>query len=279
MPLGRRRERGGSSSASRSTRSSLAEDPLRGGQRPVLAHERDGRGQQLHPIEAEARRGRRGDGVAEADEARRPGVVDHHVPHPRVAVGDAPLVQARQVRPGVVEDGVGDPVGVQLVSRRPGGLRTATMASSRSAGEPGRHHVGHPGAGAVGEEQHVGLVLDLVLAGQRQGRARSPCTRRSARAWRAGGRRCCRGRRPGSRGRRRARRCSWCRPTTGPGPRPSPSGSMPRSRRESATSSGDGVAAGEPKHRWARAAAPQPSTRLARTAPGSPRPARRPRGR
>ena len=49
-----------------------------------------------------------------------------------------------------------------------------------------------------------------------------------------------------------------------------PFGSTPRSRSELATWSADGVASGEPRHRWATAAAPHASTRLAMTEPGRP---------
>ena len=113
-------------------------------------------------------------------------------------------------------------------------------------------------------------MLDLVLAGQRQRRARSPCTRRTARAWPGTARRCCRVRRPRWRARRRAHPCSACLPTSGP----EPAADRRRRRRDPSASRrpdpADGVAAGVPKARWASAAEPQASARLASTEPGRP---------
>ena len=134
-----------------------------------------------------------------------PVVDEHDVARPRVAVGDAPVVQAPEVGPRVVEDGIGDlRSGRAGRAARPAGLRTTRSASSRHPASPAATTSGSRAPGPLGEEQHVGLVLDLVLAGERQRRARSPCTRGSARAWRTAARRCCPGRRPRSRARRRS---------------------------------------------------------------------------
>ena len=76
-----------------------AERPVGGRQRPVLADELGGGGEQLHAIEPQAGVGGRRGGVVETDESGRPGVVEHDVAQPGVAVGDAPVVQPRAGSP------------------------------------------------------------------------------------------------------------------------------------------------------------------------------------
>ena len=114
-----------------------AERPVGGRQRPVLADELGGGGEELHAVEPQAGVGGGRDGVAETDERGRPGVVEHDVAHPRVAVGDAPVVQSPQVRPRVVEDGIGDALRLHLARvARPAGC--ARRGWRRRATPPGR---------------------------------------------------------------------------------------------------------------------------------------------
>ena len=56
-------------------------------------------------------------------------------------------------------------------SRTPGRVAHDQEGVVAPAGQADGDQLGHPGAGAAGEQQHVGLVLDLVLPGQRQRRA------------------------------------------------------------------------------------------------------------
>ena len=157
-------------------------------------------------------------------------------------------------------------------SRRRARPGSARRGGRRRASPPGprrpRRAPGHPVRPARSSD--VGLGARPGARGSATASVRSPCTRRTARAWRTGGRRSRPAPRPRSTARRRTRPCSSVPPHVCSGARRRPAGSTPRSRSESATWSADGVAAGEPKHRWATAAAPQASTRLAITAPGRP---------
>ena len=113
VALDRRGQRGGLEEGQQRDEVVGAQPALRGGERSILTHELGRRGEELHAIEPEARIGGRRDGVAEPDQPGRPVAVEHDVPGPRVAVGDPRLVQSPEVRPGVVEDGVGESLGLR----------------------------------------------------------------------------------------------------------------------------------------------------------------------
>ena len=96
-----------------------------------------------------------------------PGRVDCCAPRPR-----------RRTRIAIVRRGVdrrgGQHVGGEL--RQPAARRGSgdqQRVAGRS-GRTGRQHLGHPGPGPVGHQGQVGLVLDLLATGQRQGRSGVP---------------------------------------------------------------------------------------------------------
>ena len=72
------------------------------------------------------------------------------------------VVEHAQIRPRVVEDGVGDLVRCQVAERVTGGVPDGDDGVLAQAGHAGREQVGHACSRLVGEERDVRLVLDVV---------------------------------------------------------------------------------------------------------------------
>ena len=206
VALGRRGQGGGLQEGQQLDEIVRAEGPLRGRQRPVLADDLGRRGEELHAVQAQAGVGGGRQGVVEADEPGRPVVVEHHVAHPRVAVGDAPscsrprFAQASSRTASVTALGldVGEALAGRVADDEEGVVAPARRARRRRPRGAGRR------CGRRGTGRRPGARPGA--RGSATASGRSPCTRRTARAWRTGGRRCCRARRPGSRARRPSRR-------------------------------------------------------------------------
>ena len=171
VALGGTGQRGGLEEGQQLDEIVRAEAPLGGRQRPVLAHELGAWWRGAAPGRAaggrprRTRRRRRGRRARSSRRRRAPrcpprgcrGRCGPSCSRPRFAQASSRTASVTRSAP----------------ARRgwsPGGFRTTRRASSRQPASAGGDDLGHPGAGAAGEEQHVGLVLDLVLAGQRQRR-------------------------------------------------------------------------------------------------------------
>ncbi len=171
MTLDRRGECGGLEQGQQRDQIVGAHAPLSGGERPLGAHELGRGGEELHTIEPLALIGGRRNGIAQPDQAGRSFAVQHDVPRPRVAVGDPRLVQAPQVRPRVVKDGISETSGVGLLQARTRRVLDDDEGVVAPPGKTGNHELRHLGPGSAGEEQHVGLVLHLRGSSPREARA------------------------------------------------------------------------------------------------------------
>ena len=199
-------ERGGLEVGEEGGQAVVAADPSGGGEGAVDADEVGGDHEELGAVEGEVVGRGRGLGPVHAHQAGAPVVVDHDPSAGEVAVGDAGGVQPvrgwsrrRRARASSISSGS------RSANVRPGGLRTTSRASSRAPAMPTASRSGTHGPAALGQEEHQGLVLDLLAPAQGRRWARRPCTRPTARAWRTAGRRCCPGRRPRRRAGRRCR--------------------------------------------------------------------------
>ena len=166
----------------------------------------------------------------------------------------------------------GHRVGANADRGRPGGGRVTNTAFPGRAGRTGGQHHRHPGPGPIGHQGQVGLVLDLLAPGERQGRSRVTVEQEADRLGQQLG---VRGVPPVDRDIDRGALDHPSEATDAPlllGTGATSAMTIRRSSNSSCTSPVDGRPSGEPKPRWTTAVTPQPTARLARTDIGSPEP-------
>ena len=136
---------------------------LSGGlQRAVDADLVGGRHEELGTVKGEVVGGCRCLGSLHPNEAGAAVLVDHDPSGGEVAVGDARGVQPVEVGPGVVQHPVVDRVGRDVGQRPARGVAQHEQRVVTGTGDADREEIGDHRSGALGQEQHQGLVFDLL---------------------------------------------------------------------------------------------------------------------
>ena len=112
------------------------------------------------------------DAASEVDEGSRAVGSGQHVLGPHAAVRDAHRVQPPEVRPRVVEDRVGDALGLHLRQRDTFGFAQHQQGGVVGTADTGDHDLAHRYSRALREQEQVRAVLQLLRARQRQGEPR-----------------------------------------------------------------------------------------------------------
>ncbi len=142
----------------------LVQSPQHRRDRPVVAHEIGGAHQELGHVRGTLGCGRRAVRLLEADNGRVLGA-HHDVTGVQRAVRDPRLVEPTDLVPEVVEDAVGDRRGIGLGHPRAPD-RTDDQQRGARTGDPRDDDRRYVDVSPLGEECHVGLVLDLTQPGE-----------------------------------------------------------------------------------------------------------------